>query len=497
MPENRRMLKNKMNNNLLHKISGKTSLEAKILALTGVFGFLYIIYQLIIKGETSTSIVLAAIPLATALILLIVQSYKRIFYLLFVSHFIFLIFSREYDIPLGILTFTFNIIVVGLLLLITVYKKTTWKDSWNGMLLLYMIWGVYCVAELGNANTVQAAWNIAITHYVVYPVICAILVPLTIRKTKNIQWLFFLWSLFIIIAAVKTIYQKQIGFTDKELYFLYELGGAETHLIWSGIRYFSFFTDAANLGVHMAMAMLAFGILAYITPKKRMKIYYVAVVVLATYSMLLSGTRTAIAVPIGGLIAFTLLSKNWKTAIVGVGALAAIFLFFRFTTIGESNEYIRKMRSAFNPSEDASYQVRVQNRELMKTYMVHKPFGYGLGLGGKAERFRPHELMPIPPDSWLINVWTDTGIVGFIIYMIIHIILFAWCSWIIMFKLTCKRLRNLLIVWLSVDVGFFIAAYGNDVMQYPNMIILYTGFALCFAGPSIERREKKAELNNV
>ena len=41
--------------------------------------------------------------------------------------------------------------------------------------------------------------------------------------------------------------------------------------------------------------------------------------------------------------------------------------------------------------------------------------------------------------------------------------------------------------------GFFVAAYVNDVMQYPNSIIVYTGFALCIAGPYIDPVMQKEE----
>lgn len=46
-----------------------------------------------------------------------------------------------------------------------------------------------------------------------------------------------------------------------------------------------------------------------------------------------------------------------------------------------------------------------------------------------------------------------------------------------------------------MNAGFFIAAYVNDVMQYPNQLTVYTGFALCFAAPYIDRRisEEKGE----
>ena len=127
-------------------------------------------------------------------------------------------------------------------------------------------------------------------------------------------------------------------------------------------------------------------------------------------------TRAGMAVPLGGLALYILLSKSKIGFLIGTFTLLSMFFFFRFTIIGEGNEYIRKMRSAFYATEDASYQVRVANREKMKVLMASKPFGYGIGLGGKAERFKPKELMPYPPDSWLVNVWTDTGIVGLVLY---------------------------------------------------------------------------------
>ena len=145
------------------------------------------------------------------------------------------------------------------------------------------------------------------------------------------------------------------------------------------------------------------------------------------------------------------------------------------------------MRSAFRPGKDASYQLRIENRAKMKELMVYKPFGYGIGLS-KGERFYPKERMPYPPDSWLVSVWVETGIVGLIIYLAIHGILFAWCAWILMFKIINRRLRGLLAAWLCTAAGFYLASYANDIMQYPNSIPIYTAFALCFAGPYIDKR---------
>ena len=55
------------------------------------------------------------------------------------------------------------------------------------MLLLYCIWGIFCILEILNPNNVQEAWNIAFSQYVVYPVLCAILILISIKKTNNIN----------------------------------------------------------------------------------------------------------------------------------------------------------------------------------------------------------------------------------------------------------------------------------------------------------------------
>ena len=62
----------------------------------------------------------------------------------------------------------------------------------------------------------------------------------------------------------KRYWQKNHGFSSKDLYFLHVVGGARTHIIWSGIRYFSCFSDAANYGVHAAMSTVTFAIASFL-----------------------------------------------------------------------------------------------------------------------------------------------------------------------------------------------------------------------------------------
>lgn len=435
-------------------------------------------------------LLLGAFPLVITFLILALKNAGKAFYVMFGLQFVVVLASMFVDIKMSVAALGSMILAIVLTLILSTYENVDWKRSQNGMLWLYSIWAGYCILEIANPNAVFEAWGIAGINYFVYPLICAFLAPIALKNAKSVQWLLIIWSVFILIAAFKGYWQKNQGFNSREMEFLYVYGGAKTHLIWSGIRFFSCFTDAANFGVHMALAMTTFGISLFYVRSFWMKAYFAVVVIAATYGMFISGTRAAIAVPFVGLFLFSILSGSKKSRILGFVSLICVVIFFGLTTIGDSNQYIRKMRSAFRPTTDASYQVRVANRGHIRELMANKPFGYGIGLS-KGERFNPKERMPYPPDSWLVAIWVETGIVGLVIYLLVNGALFAWCSWILMFKIMSKRLRGLLAAWLCASAGFFVAAYANDVMQYPSTIIIYTSFILCLCGPYMDKQEKE------
>lgn len=409
------------------------------------------------------------------------------FFFFFAMQFFFFILNMFLNVKIGVTTLLLTFIMMPIILMRCSSKGYNMSHGFNAMTYLFIISGIFYLIEIANPNHVQEAWNISIAHYWVYPIAMAIVVPIAIRNQRGIEVLLIIWSIFIIVATIKGFWQKAYGFNDKERYFLYVLGGYRTHIIWSGIRYFSLFSDAANYGVHSAMAATTFMISALYVRKTRLKFYFALIAMCGLYGMAISGTRAAIAIPLVGIISYSILIKNWKSITLSAILFIGVFSFFFFTNIGNGNPFVYKMRSAFRPSQDASYIVRVENRKKMKELMSWHPIGYGVGLS-KGERFNPKKIMPYPPDSWLVSVWIETGIIGLILYLVIHAILFITCAWILYFRIVNIKLRGLLIAWLCMDIGFFVSAYANDVMQYPNSIVVYTGFALCIAGPYIEQR---------
>ena len=149
---------------------------------------------------------------------------------------------------------------------------------------------------------------------------------------------------------------------------------------------------------------------------------------------------------------------------------------------------IRRVRSTFN-KEDASLQVRYINKEKMKPLMKDKPFGIGLGLSGKrSERFNVHEkLSKLPPDSLLTMYWIDTGIVGLSLYLTLLVIILTKASYIAMFVVRNKYLKNITYSLIAGLSGTLVAAYVNDITTYPNGVIMSILFAFVFAVPYYDK----------
>ena len=245
-----------------------------------------------------------------------------------------------------------------------------------------------------------------------------VLTQLTMTEYKYLKYMLAVWSVLTLIAVGKACMQKFFGFNAAENYWLFVLGGRSTHIIHSGVRYFSFFSDAANFGGSMGLSMVVFSISALYYRNSWMKLYLLLVAAAACYGMLISGTRSALAVPFVGYSAFIMMSRNIKMIGAGVFLIIAAFIFLKFTTIGQGNSIIRRARSAFN-TNDPSFQVRLANQAKLRELMADKPFGAGLGHGGgKAKTFAPNAaLSQIPTDSWFVMVWVETGVVGILLHI--------------------------------------------------------------------------------
>lgn len=94
-----------------------------------------------------------------------------------------------------------------------------------------------------------------------------------INRLRYVKHILFILSILVLLASLKALIQKYIGFDPLERAWL-DQGGAKTHIIATGTRYFSFFTDAGNLGSNMGMAGIVYGIITIYSSNRQTKIYY-------------------------------------------------------------------------------------------------------------------------------------------------------------------------------------------------------------------------------
>ena len=363
----------------------------------------------------------------------------------------------------------------------------------NIMLFALIIWCTYCTLEVLN-DTCGLGINIgawyAGARLIAYQLIYILLVfSIYISSPEILMRYLKIWALLSLFSAIWTWKQQNIGLTPGETGFLYG-GGRTTHLIQGGtlIRYWSTFSDAAAYGCNAAAASLAFLVFGITSKIKKNKLFFLIIGAIVIKSMFASGTRTAIFCIFAGFAVYIVLSKSVKIA-VPASIIGGLFLFIlAFTNIGQGNQQIRRMRSAFDKN-DASGNVRKINQATMKKYMRDAPWGIGIGMGNNnvPANNKFNKMATIPPDSEYVFIWLRAGIIGISVFIITMLIMLGGACYIVMFKLKNSSLIGIGGGLCSAFVAIQLGGYANQVLlQYPNGLIFYGGLSIVYILPYLE-----------
>ena len=457
-------------------------------------GLLCLIYYTS-QGNLSFAAIIGILPLCLILVATLIYRPVILFIILFCFNYTIMGAIRYFHYPIPI-SVTMDALLLFLLfsLFLQIFKKENkLKKEVTPFLLLYSIWIIFCLIQLFN-NTCgigyqYAAWFQEIRPLAFHSFFIILIFSLIIRKQKDIHYFLYLWGAFIILASIKGYWQRNHGFDPNEWAWLLS-GGARTHLISTGVRYFSFFTDAANYGSNMAFSLVTFSICCLYEDNKKRKVIWAIVAIASGYSMSISGTRSAVFVAIAGFMLFTLISKNLKLFLFTCIFLTCSVGILKYTTIGDSNRVIRRMRTAFDP-QDASLQVRLNNQKAIKAYMKEAPWGIGIGVGPEEiPTNNKYWIVSItPPDSTLVYIWMRTGIVGIILFLLVLVTSVIMQCYIILFKIKDKRLRGILTAFTCGTACMIVAAYGNNIYhQYPNNLLIFGLQTIVFMGPYLDKQ---------
>ena len=372
------------------------------------------------------------------------------------------------------------LILTYLALLMNRFKeRIDWSPANKDITILATVWFGYSIFQLVNpeAHSV-AAWfsgrGVALYMF--------LLVPLTlmfINTNRKLDFFLYVWGTFSILVSLKGIMQLQFGLDHAEQAWLDE-GNYKTHILFGKLRVFSFLSDAGQFGGTQAYAAVVATIYSMAQKEWKRKYFFILVALLGFYGMIISGTRGAISIPLSGFMIFFILRKNIKVLGVGVALLSIVFIFFRFTTIGQGNDQIRRMRTAFDPN-DASLQVRLDNQKKLSVYLASRPFGGGIGLGGvKAQKYLPNAfLSQVATDSGYVLIWVEEGVVGLLLFLFILFYTISKASFHIMFRIRDPILKIKMSALIAGMFGIMVANYGNAVLgQMPTSMLIYTSMAI-------------------
>jgi len=448
-----------------------------------------------------TGITVSLIPLIIVIFIVFVQNPYWAFVLLFIANFTLSGLSRYVQAISPGITMDLIIAVTIVTLVMNVMTKNSklkFSNAFNGLTLLAFIWFLYCIFQLLNPNSSSIiAWVTGVRGLGGYFVIIVVFTSIFLDKLSKIRQFLLLWAVLSLFAVLKAYIQKTYGFDSVELRWLFVEGGNNTHVLYYGIRYFSFFTDAGNFGTGMAFYGIVFGIYSLYAKDFKSKFFFFITSLACAYGMIISGTRGSLAVPFAAFTLFAVLSKKSNLLIITLASVFFAFIFLNYTTYGQGNTYVRRMRSAFN-SNDPSLLIRLENQKKLRTYMWNKPFGVGIGMSTTSNivNYKPDPFVSkIPSDSWYVRVWMETGIVGLAIHLTILIFIVAYGSFLVLFKLKNKELKGLITAFVCGLSGVYVAAYSLEIIgQFPTSFIMFICMALIFRSKFID---KKLETGNL
>jgi len=375
-------------------------------------------------------------------------------------------------------------------------ERIDWSPANKDITILAVIWLGYCLFQIVNPEAQSISAWISGRGIGFYFFLFVVLTFMLINTHKKLDTFLYVWGVFSILASIKGMMQLFIGVDSAEQAWL-NAGGAETHVLFGKLRVFSFFSDAGQFGANQGFSGVV-AIIYSMTKKGLSKMFFIIVGVLGLYGMMISGTRGAISVPLIGFMTYFVLRKNIR--ILGVGALAIVclFVFFKYTTIANGNDQIRRMRGAFDPN-NKSLQVRKDNQKILKGYLASRPFGGGIGhAGDKAQRFLPNAFLSnVATDSWYVLIWAELGIVGLLFHLFVLIYVISKASYKVMFKIRDPITKLKMSALISGMAGVMVASYGNAVFGgMPTSLLIYASMAIMSNPETFETNieEKDIEL---
>jgi hypothetical protein len=264
-----------------------------------------------------------------------------------------------------------------------------------------------------------------------------------------------------------------------------------TTMIATGIRLFSFMSDAAVFGIIMACNIIIMLIL--LTANRKIisipkKVVIVIAIILHVLALGYSGTRTGyVMLPLGLMIFFMANLQKRNTILVAMtfGFFALAILYGPFY----GNPTIVRVRTAFIGKQDESVNVRDRNRHRIQPYIHTHPFGGGVNTtGGNGVTYHPgHALADFQTDNGFLRAVLETGWLGMLL-VAGHFFFLIQTAVSNFFRVTGELDKLLMIGIAAASFAAAVSEYAQDTATLvETSIMLYTFMAIVIKIKYLER----------
>lgn len=388
------------------------------------------------------------------------------------SYFIFVVkrISGIYDLPTG--TVVDAILVIGAVGVL--FKKGSSPGPINrAITFTFALTVLYLILQAFNPNAynIEAWLNLSLRTIITR--VCIFIITLYAFQSKKDVMTFTTWFLVMsFIAALYGMYQEWVGLPEFDLkWVMSDPLRYKLFFINGKFRKWSILGEVSSFGVVMAFSSITALALMLGPYRNKYKIMLFVAALCMILGMGFSGTRTAyVMLPIG-VAFYVLLTINKRRTLIFAAFAAVIGVAILYGPFYGGT--LSRIRTAFNPSEDASMQVREQNRAMIQPYMYSHPIGGGIGTTGvPGEKYHPgHILAGFPPDSGYMIVVLETGYIGLLLTLSLYflILMVGVRNY---FRTQDLEIKNLYLAYMAPFFAITIGNIAQNAVSYPPADII-------------------------
>ena len=435
-----------------------------------------------ISGGFATGILTLLLVLGVPIVFICLLNLRAGFLIaLIVSSLIFFLprVSGQYELPFGSVP---DILLLILFLGIFVNKENRFESvtSYRSpIFFVILIWISFLLMQVFNPNNPSNSWPLILRGVIGFTVTYFVLTRL-FDTWRYVKIFTICWLIVALLAALYAYYQEFFGLPSYDLAWVNRSPKSiGLNFIRGRWRKWSFLSDVATFGMFMSFAGVFTIVLAAELKDHKKKIVLFATGMILLVAMTYSGTRTATAMTVAGIVLYGLLTLHKKsTLLLGVSTILVILAIVFVPYYGSAT--INSMRSTFFPTSDPSFNVRVVNKERIQPYLRAHPMGGGLNTTGPAgELLAPnHPLAGFPPDSYYMSIALETGYIGLVIILLVF---FTTLSVGITNYYRCRNptVKAIYAAYIASFFALTVAGYAQEsITQLPMRYAFYSCFVL-------------------